>query len=448
MGNSTAGLVSTLGKSNDDAVKEVAADKLCAKVKQFAQHESYMKAVVKNAGKPLIGMLENGTPKGKNAAAATISYLALNRECKAELAEFGAIPALVKLSKEGAPELQGAAAAALANMVSRSPDNQAALADAGAIPPLVNIVKKGLKEARGWAASALGNMALQHKTNQLRVREAGAIQALVELTAPSASPSAPQKSAPSSGFDLIGTLTCRKRAQPTKPTSKNMEMAARALSSLAFDCEENQEHIIKAGGIDALITLAKEGTSRDEVEAFRALSLVWGQDPTGKIKEKVVAAGAEKVFLEMVRSACDESKTFAAGLLARLAHEDSGIKASVATSGGIRALVELGQTGAPQAKLNAVKALKELSTDCPENEQLICDSGGATLLETFRSGMKFRELRAGEEEALNDAQARVAALKKKGKVGSDAEAEEEADEEDRDPETDPKHDPNKPLCFK
>jgi len=445
MGNSTAGFVSTLEKSNDEGVKEVAAEKLCTKVKQFTQHGSYMKAVTKNAGKPLIGMLQGGTQKGKNGAAATLSYLALDAECKEQLAVLGAIPALVQLSKEGTPELQGAAAAALANMVSRSPANQAGLAEAGAIPPLVDIVKSGLNEARGWAASALGNLVLQHKKNQLRVAEAGAIPVLVELATPQASLTAPSSS--SSGFDLLGLLTCRKRDDPKlQQVSKNMEMAARALSSLAFDCIENQEAIAKAGGVEVLLTLAKEGSQRDEVEAFRALALVWGKDEKGQTKDKILAAGGQKVCIEVVRNGHDDSKASAASMLARLAHSDAGIKESIATSGGIPPLVELGNTGAAQAKLSAVKALKELSTNCPENERLIEEAGGTMLLESHRSGMKFRELSADDEQRLQDVQARANAMK--------------TDNADHDRAADPaavelqqawsiqNPDPDKPLCFK
>lgn len=211
-----------------------------------------------------------------------------------------------------------------------------------------------------------------------------------------------------------------------------MEMAARALSSLAFDCVENQEAIGKAGGVEVLLTLARGGSQRDEVEAFRALALVWGKDEDGHIKERILAAGGQKVCIEAVTHGHDDSKASAASMLARLVHSDASVKESVATSGGIPPLVELGNAGGAQAKLSAVKALKELSTNCPENERLIAEAGGTALLESFRSGMKFRELSADEEQRLQDVQARADAAKKK----------------DYDPAADPNRDPEKPLCFK
>jgi hypothetical protein len=428
--NSTPGLVSTLQNSQDETVKELAAEKLTPKLKQFADHESYMKAVCKNAGKILTGMLGSGTAKGKNHAAAGLSYLALNADNKVELAAIGAIPALVKLAKEGTPELQGASAAALANLSSRCPDNQAALVKAGVIPPLLAIIKTGLGEAKGWAASALGNLALQHKQNQQKVAEAGAIPALLELAkiVPQTEPSSSSSSSPSSGSDLISLVMCKRRSMKASAT-KNMEMAARALSSLAFDCTENQVKIVKAGGIEAMLVLAQEGSPRDEIEAFRTIGIVWGKNANSEVRERIIKADGLKILLEMVQTASDDSKAAAANMIARLAHEDVGMRASIAANGCIPVLVKLGQQeGAGQARLNAMKALKELSTDCPENQQLIEEAGGATLLATFGGGMKFRELSDEEETQLKEAQARLKEMNEPKPA--------------QEPASDPKHDPS------
>lgn len=402
-GNSTPGLVSTLERSKDESVKEIAAEKLCAKVKQYNQHNDYMKAVCKSAGPPLVTMLEKGTSRARNHAAATISYLALNADNKVQLGNLGAIPALAKMAKEGTPELQGAAAAAIANLTSRCPENQATMATAGAIPPLVLMVKSGLGEAKGWAASALGNMALQHKKNQLRVAEAGAIPALVDLTK-----TRPQDPQPSSAqVDLIARVTCRKRATSSSLSSRNAEMAARALSSIAYDSEDNQAKTIRAGGFEALLALAKEGSSADQVEAFRALGIVWGRDPVGEARSKILGAGGVRILLEIVQSGSDDSQATAANMIARLAHLDAGARESVAMGGGIPMLLQLGQNGGPVARLNAVKALRELCTDCPENEKLIEEAGGTEFMDRFKAPMKFRELNAEEQAQLNESQAKL-----------------------------------------
>lgn len=419
MGNqgSTPSLVSTLEKSQDQQVKEIAAEKLMDKVKQYNDHDGYMKAVCSHAGKPLIEMIEKGTAKGQNHAAACLSFIALNAKCKDLLAEYGAIPALIKLLKGGTPELQGAAAAGLANLASRSPKNQAAMEKAGAIPPLVELVKSGIGEARGWAASALGNLALQNAPLGLKVAKAGAIPALVELTKPT-SPK-PKKPAKDSWFaTLWGTVTCKKRAPPSA-ASKTLEMAARALSSLAFDCEDNQGAIVRAQGIEALLLMAKDGSQKDEVEAVRAISTTWGKDPQSQVKTRLLSGGGERILVDIVSTGTPEGQGTAAVMLARLAHKDPAVRSSLSTIGGLQALVKLALSGTDgNAKLYAIKALRELCEDCPENKQVVQEAGAGPLLAMTSSGMKFREMTEEEAKKFQEDQDKATAA-----APADAEAE-------------------------
>lgn len=411
-GSSTAGIVNTLLDATDERVKEVAASKLCEKAKKYNSYTDYIQAIADNAGKSLIGMLEKGTEKGKNHAAATLSYLALNAKNKKVLADFGAIPALVKLLKEGTPELKGAAAAALANLPSGNQKNQDAMASAGVIPPLVEMVKTGLGEAKGWAASGLGNMCLQHKKNQLRVAEAGGIDAILELAKGKAVepvvPKPPLKFE-FKVFDIIACRRCRRRMWKGLKDldtsegggSRNMELAARALSSLAYESAENQAKIIKADGVETLLGMAKDGSSRDAMEAMRAIAIVWGKDD--QVRERIINGAGVPTLVGKVQSATsdDECKGAAANMLARLAHEDASMRDTIATHEGIPALVKAAHSENPTTKVHAIKALKEVCNDRPENKQLIEDAGGKVFLDRIKAQekMTFRELTKEEHNA-------------------------------------------------
>mmetsp|Transcript_120727 Transcript_120727/g.188472 ORF Transcript_120727/g.188472 Transcript_120727/m.188472 type:complete len:420 (+) Transcript_120727:81-1340(+) len=387
-GNMTPTLVTTLETSKDERMKEVAAEKLMQKVRQYGDHNDYIKAVGSHAGKPLVEMLKNGTPKGKTNAAATLSFLARHKESKEEIVKHGAIPQLVQLGKEGKEDQQAAVACAFANLASGNAANQAAIAAADAIPLLVDIVKSGRGEAKGWATSALGNLVLEHPKNQKLVAEAGAIPAIVELLQSHTAYVPPTKGG------WLSCSVCRKRAPPH---SKRSEMAARALSSIAYNSADNQAKIVDAGGIEALVRVIKEGSPEDEIVALKALGFVWGAQAASPAKAKLLDTDGVRVLIEIVRHSTNVSKSEAANFIARLAHQDSQAQAALATSGAISALVEMGQTSThPPSKIAAVKALRELSSDNSDNQKLIEEAGGKDMLRLSSGGMKFREL--SEEE--------------------------------------------------
>jgi len=410
-GQMTPTLVSTLSKSKDEKLKEVAAEKLCQKVRQYGDHLDYIKAVGSHAGQSLVGMLKNGTPKGKTHAAATLSFLVRHKDCKEEIVKHGAIPELVTLGKEGKEDQKAAVACVFANLASGSAANQAALAQAGAIPLLVEMVKTcELGEAKGWATSALGNLSLQHRQNQKLVGEAGAIPAIVELLQSHKEYVPP----PAKAGILSCYGACRKRAPP--PHSKTSVMAARAIMSIAFNDAENQAKIVDAGGVEALVKVIKEGSPEDEVDALTALGYVWGTSTSGAspAKAKLLDTDGVRVLIEIVRNSTDAAKSLAANLIARLAHQDPLAQAAIATCGAIPALVELGNTSRhPPSKINAVKALRELSTDNSDSKKLIEEVGGTPLLadRLLASGMKFREMSDEDRDRLTQAQDSVDAIK-------------------------------------
>lgn len=396
-GGMTPTLVTTLSTSKDENMKEVAAEKLCNKVRQYGDHPDYVKAVGSHAGKPLVEMLNSGTPKGKTHAAATLSFLVRNKDCKEEIVKLGAIPVCVKLGKEGTEGQQAAVAAFLANVASGNSANQAALAQAGAIQLLIDLLKSGRSEAKGWAASALGN--LQNPTNQRLSAEAGAIEAIVEVLQGHKAYVPPQKGG------LFSSCSCRKRAPPHGNTSM---LAARAISSVAYNNESNQARIVEAGGVEALVKVIREGSPEDELEAQKALGFIWsGASPLPAVKAKLLDADAVRVLIEVVRNATDESKSQAANLIARLANDDPLAQSAIATCGGVPALVELANNSRnPACKIGAVKALRELSSNNPENDKLIEEAGGKPLLDRLLgSGMKFRELSEEDKDRMAQVQA-------------------------------------------
>lgn len=191
--------------------------------------------------------------------------------------------------------------------------------------------------------------------------------------------------------------SCRKRAPPY---SKNSAHAVGAISQLAFNHPDNQAKIVEAGGIEALVKVAKEGSPKDEVAALKALGYVWGGNRQSSAKARLLDSEAVRVLIEMLQNSTDEGKEQAASLIARLVQGDTIAQSAVATCGAIPILVELGNNqNHIGSRIGAVKALKELQTNNPENAKLIEEAGGEPLVnKLMNTGMTFREL--SEEDQL------------------------------------------------
>merc|ERR1712187_363149 len=143
---------------------------------------------------------------------------------------------------------------------------------------------------------------------------------------------------------------------------------------------------------------------------------------------KLLDGEGVRVLIDVVREGCDDGKAAAAKLLARLGHKDPAAQASIATCGAINALVEASKGENPTMRMNAVKALRELTADNPDNEKLVEETGGSPFLKFGVSGgMKFSELSEEDNKRLKEVQARVDAMNEEMKEGEAPKAEEKAE---------------------
>jgi len=188
-----------------------------------------------------IAMLVNlcSTPACAFAVFALRSLALNSSDAKALIALEGGIPPLVRLLREGSPELPGYAAGALAALADGCAENQAAIVSAGGVIPLVNLLHQGGQDERRRAACALTYVALHSQEHQSLIAHAGAIPVLVQL------------------------------GLPGNPCSSE---AAQALAAIVRGHRENQMALIGGGGVAVLMELVRRGCGPAKSLAAAALT--------------------------------------------------------------------------------------------------------------------------------------------------------------------------------
>jgi len=175
-----------------------------------------------------IAMLVNlcSTPACGYAVFALRSLAVNSSDAKALIALEGGIPPLVRLLREGSPELPGYAAGALAALAEGCAENQAAIVNAGGVIPLISLLHQGGPDERRRSACALTHVALHSQEHQSLIAHAGAIPVLVQL------------------------------GVPGSPCGSE---AAQALAAVVRGHHENQMALIGAGGVSVLMELVRRG---------------------------------------------------------------------------------------------------------------------------------------------------------------------------------------------
>ena len=125
---------------------------------------------------PLIKLCENGTPGGREKAAAAMWHLAIDNESQANIAANGGIKALVSLLAEGTITAQRHASDALTRLATENTDNQAQIAKR-----LVGLLDHDDATVVARAATDLQNLAKDHKQAPAVIVNAGAISPLVTV---------------------------------------------------------------------------------------------------------------------------------------------------------------------------------------------------------------------------------------------------------------------------
>mmetsp|Transcript_8423 Transcript_8423/g.21576 ORF Transcript_8423/g.21576 Transcript_8423/m.21576 type:complete len:502 (-) Transcript_8423:77-1582(-) len=161
------------------------------------------------------------------------------------------------------------AADSLCQLARNVPEKRDDIAKAGGIPPLVAMLKNEATSDKGkeWCAAALGLLALS-MDSKAEVAKAGAIEPLVALCDQ-------------------GTPGCK-------------GAAATALSSLASKSIENQGKIAEAGGIAALVQLAKDSTAVMQVRGWASAAIGNLALENPRNQNAVADAGGIEVLAELL----------------------------------------------------------------------------------------------------------------------------------------------------
>jgi vacuolar protein 8 len=304
--------------------------------------ENYL-AIQKAGGIALIGLValvENGTDRQKELAAAALSHLSRDADNRVAIARAGGIAPLAALSKEGNDRQKEHAAAALGHLLAN--DNIDKVAVAGGILPFVSLVKHGTDMEKELAARALFLLSINNPANRMAIGMAGGIAPLVVLS--------------------------------EDGTDGQREHAVAALGNfLSGNNIENQ--VAENGGISRLLKLANEGTDSEKEYAAGALFLLSTSNPTNRV-------GIVKAIFPLVslaKGGTDGQRELAARVLFQLCIIASTTSMANAMAG---ALVTLAEAGTDGQKELAAAALSKLLID-PAKRLGIVQAGGIAPLEVL-----------------------------------------------------------------
>eukprot|EP00440_Ansanella_granifera_P073814 gb/GFBE01080092.1/.p1 GENE.gb/GFBE01080092.1/~~gb/GFBE01080092.1/.p1 ORF type:complete len:897 (+),score=252.18 gb/GFBE01080092.1/:1-2691(+) len=279
----------------------------------------------------LTELLKNTSDIAQENAAGALMHVTMSAEARAAIGKCDAIPKLCELLQPSyEPEVSTQAAGALLNLASDCQEYAQTIVQNNAIGPLVNLVKDGSDLAREYAAGALMNVMRGDMEVANTAAKHGAIAALATLL--------------------------------SKPTGHAESLGA--LANLASGSSERQISIYKAQVTRKSVTLLSD----PDVDVRRgAAALIMNLAPHGKIKERIVEAGALKPLAKALKDEDETLKERAAGALANLFNDHSAnVHAGFQQAPEmIQALVALIQTPglSEDAKRQASHALAMLAAE-------------------------------------------------------------------------------------
>eukprot|EP00930_Biecheleria_cincta_P057953 TRINITY_DN43817_c0_g1_i1.p1 TRINITY_DN43817_c0_g1~~TRINITY_DN43817_c0_g1_i1.p1 ORF type:complete len:946 (-),score=250.15 TRINITY_DN43817_c0_g1_i1:50-2770(-) len=251
-------------------------------------HEENSEAVARAGAVPkLTDLLKSASDIAQENAAGALMHVTMSAEARSEIGKCNAIPKLCELLQPSyEPEVSTQAAGALLNLASDCAEYSQVIVSSGAIGPLVNLVKDGPDLAREYSAGALMNLMRGDPEVAGTAAKLGAIPALASLLSKSTGHS-----------EALG-----------------------ALANLASGVSERQIQIYKAQVTRKSVTLLSD----PDLEVRRsAAALIMNLAPHGKIKERIVEAGALKPLAKALKDQDETLKERAAGALANLFNDHS-----------------------------------------------------------------------------------------------------------------------------
>ncbi|CAI9786044.1 unnamed protein product [Fraxinus pennsylvanica] len=356
--NQGTSLLLSFLQSEDEEVQERAATTLATFVVIDDENASIdprrAEAVTRVGGIRLLLNLARSWQEGLQAEAAkAIANLSVNAYVAKAVAEEGGINILTNLASSMNRMVAEEAAGGLWNL-SVGEEHKIAIAEAAAVKALVDLIFKwsGIAGAEGVlerAAGALANLAADDKCT-MEVASAGGVPALVTLAR---------------GCKVKGV----------------QEQAARALANLAAHGDSNSNNAAvgqEAGALEALVQLTRSSHDGVRQEAVGAL---WNLSFDDRNREAIAAAGGVEALVSLARSYSNVSR----GLQERVAGALWGLSVSEANSiaigqeGGVAPLISLAKSDAEDVHETAAGALWNLAFN-PGNALRIVEEGGVPAL--------------------------------------------------------------------
>lgn len=162
-------------------------------------------------------------------------------------------------------------------------------------------------------------------------------------------------------------------------------VAARSLSNLACD-DAFRRDIARAGGIEPLVALVKDGAFEQQQMAIVALKMLSFRDHANKVLIRI--AGGIAPLVDLV-----QDYTFAAATLSNLA-VDAENRVAIAQAGGIEKLIAQVRNGHGAWRADAAAALNNLALDDTNRSAIAAAGGIESLVLLARDGGAEEQLHA------------------------------------------------------
>eukprot|EP00271_Cylindrocystis_brebissonii_P023021 TRINITY_DN9210_c0_g1_i2.p1 TRINITY_DN9210_c0_g1~~TRINITY_DN9210_c0_g1_i2.p1 ORF type:complete len:701 (+),score=157.95 TRINITY_DN9210_c0_g1_i2:238-2340(+) len=345
-------------------------------------------------------------------AAHTLAELAKHEEHVDAIVQEGAVEALVPhlssppLSEDAtdgaefripfALEVEKEAAFAL-GLLAVKPEHQRQIADAGALPALVALLRTPPSEGNARvvngvirrAADAVTNLAHENAVIKTRVRTEKGIPPLVELL-----DSADAK-VQRAGAGALRTLAFKNEANKQEIVGIKNALstlifmlrsedagihyeAVGVIGNLVHSSTSIKKKVLDEGALQPVIGLLSSRCSESQREAALLLGQFATTDPD--VKVRIVQRGAVRPLIKMLEAGDPQLREMAAFALGRLA-QNSDNQAGIAHDGGLRPLLELLDSKNGSLQHNAAFALYGLADNEDNISDIVREGGIQRLLE-------------------------------------------------------------------
>ncbi|KAL5728429.1 Protein ARABIDILLO 1 [Ranunculus cassubicifolius] len=354
-----AALLLRLVQSSQEDVQERAATGLATFVVIDDENATVdckrAEAVMSDGGIRLLLDLARSCREGlQSEAAKAIANLSVNADVAKSVAEEGGINILSNLARSLNRLVAEEAAGGLWNL-SVGEEHKGAIAKAGGIKALVDLIFKWPSGSDGVlerAAGALANLAADDKCST-EVAAAGGVHALVMLARSCKFEGVQEQAAralanlaahgesngnnaaigqEAGALEALVQLTCSHHEGVRQE-------AAGALWNLSFD-DRNREAIAAVGGVEALVSLARNCSNASQGLQERAAGALWGLSVSEANSIAIGQEGGVAPLIALASSDAEDVHETAAGALWNLAF-NAGNAFRIVEEGGVPALVRL-----------------------------------------------------------------------------------------------------------